>query len=100
MHCPPPLVTSPDSEPYPNLGVRESDDPSGAEIIYERRRWRFQSSGLPCEEHPPGYFRCGGSSVIDAEVLRNARAERSARDRNRSKIYSRADVKLLRVRPH
>jgi hypothetical protein len=58
-----------------NLGVRESNEPSAAEIIYERRRQRLLASGLPCEEHPPGYFRGLGSEVIDAEVLRNATAE-------------------------
>jgi hypothetical protein len=62
-----------------NVGVCESDGPSVAEIIYERRRQRLEASGLPCEEHLPGYFRGGGGSfVIDAEALRNARTRRHA----------------------
>jgi hypothetical protein len=61
-----------------NFGVCESDGPSVAEIIYERRRRRLAAEGLPCEEHPPGYFRRGGSGVIDADELRNALTRRHA----------------------
>jgi hypothetical protein len=59
-----------------NLGVRESNEPTAAEILYDRRRRRLLASGIPCEERPPGYFRGIGSCVIDADVLRNARARR------------------------
>jgi hypothetical protein len=62
-----------------NVGVCQSDEPNVAEIIYERRRRRLAASGLPCEEHPPGYFRRGaGSEVIDADELRNALTRRRA----------------------
>ena len=53
--------------------------PSPAEILWERRQRRLEAEGLPFEKRPPGSFRYAhDSGLLDAEVLRKARARRWA----------------------
>ena len=60
-------------------GGSNSGGTSPAEVLWERRRRRFEAEGLPFEDRPPepGFY-AHGSGVLDAEVLRNARARRCA----------------------
>jgi len=58
--------------------------PSPAEALWERRRRRLEAEGLPFEERPPGSFRhAHDSGVLDAEILRKARARRWAESESR-----------------
>ena len=58
----------------------EIGGPSWAEVLRERRRRRFEASGLPYEERAHGLLLGEhGRPQSWAEVLRGARARRSSR---------------------
>jgi hypothetical protein len=61
------------------FAANESKGPGPCEILFERRQRRLKAAGLPCEERPRCFPFDRGNFVLDAGVLRAARARRIAK---------------------